>query len=77
MIVAKQQFPAVRLVAKHGASIAWIVPAIIAIVGLLGFALQWNAWLAGGIVVGAAVLFCVLRVVVELVQIIAETLLPQ
>lgn len=73
----QQRYPAVRFVVRHGALIAWVVPVLVAVAGLLGSVLCGNAWLAAGAVVGAAILFCVLRVVVELVQIIAETLLPQ
>lgn len=73
----QQQYPAVRFVVRHGAIISWIIPAVVAFAGLLCVSLHWNPWLAGGTIVGSATLFCVLRVVVELVQIIAETLLPQ
>ena len=73
----QQRYPAVRFVVQRGALIAWVIPAVIAIAGLFGFALEWGLWTSGGLVAGAAVLFCVLRVVVELIQIIAETLLPQ
>lgn len=73
----QQKYPAVRLVVRHGERLAWIVPLLVAAAGLLCASLQSNAWLAAGVIAGALVLFCVLRVVVELVQIIAETLLPQ
>lgn len=72
-----QRYPAVRFVVRHGSSLSWIIPAVLAIAGLLTLSPQWNPWLAGVTIVGAAILFCVLRVIVELVQIIAETLLPQ
>jgi len=73
----QQAYPAVRFVVKHGALVAWIIPAVVALAGLVSFVLAWNGWVAAGMVAGAALLFCVLRVFVELVQIIAETLLPQ
>ncbi len=73
----QQAYPAVRFVVKHGALVAWTIPTVVALAGLLSFALTWNGWLAAGLVVGAAILFCALRVFVELVQVIAETLLPQ
>lgn len=72
-----QRFPAVRFVVQHGALVAWLIPALIAAAGLAGFALHWGPWISSALIVGAVALFCVLRVVVELVQIIAETLLPQ
>lgn len=73
----QRKYPAVRFVVQHGALLAWIIPAVVALAGVLGVALHGNAWVAAGTILGAAALFCVLRVVVELVQIIAETLLPQ
>ncbi|MCL4711965.1 MAG: hypothetical protein KJZ73_12045 [Pseudorhodoplanes sp.] len=73
----QQRYPAVQIVVQHGALLAWLIPALVAVAGIAGFALHWSPWLSGVSIVGAAVLFCVMRVVVELVQIIAETLLPQ
>ena len=73
----QQNYPAVRFVVRYGAMIAWLVPALIAVAGLAGFALQCGPWISSALIVGAAALFCVLRLVVELVQIVAETLLPQ
>jgi len=73
----QQRYPAVRIVVQHGALLAFLIPALVAIAGLASFALHWSPWLSGGLIAGAAALFCVMRVVVELVQIIAETLLPQ
>ncbi len=73
----QQHYPAVRFVVRHGATVAWLVPALIAAAGLAGFAFHWGPWISSALIVGAATLFCVLRLVVELVQIIAETLLPQ
>ena len=73
----QQRYPAVRCVVQRGALLAWLIPTVVAIAGFAGFALHWGPWISVGLVVGAAVLFCVLRVVIELVQIIAETLLPQ
>ena len=73
----QQQYPAVRFVVRHGALLSWIIPGVVAIVGLLCIPLHGNLWLVAGTIASAAILFCVLRVFVELVQIIAETLLPQ
>jgi hypothetical protein len=73
----REPYPAVRFVVRHGALLAWAIPAVVVVAGLSCLAQHWNTWLAVGTVAGAAALFCVLRVVVELVQIIAETLLPQ
>jgi len=73
----QHRYPAVRFVVQHGALLVWLVPAVVAAAGVAGLALNWGLWVVAGMVVGAAVLSCVLRVLVELVQIIAETLLPQ
>ena len=73
----QQRFPAVRFVVQHGVIVAWLIPALIAVAGLAGFPLHLDLWISSALIVGAVALFCVLRVVVELVQIIAETLLPQ
>jgi putative flippase GtrA len=73
----QQHYPAVRFVVRHGAIVTWLVPALLAAAGLAGLLLHWGPWISLAFLVGAAVLFCVLRLVVELVQIIADTLLPQ
>lgn len=70
-------YPAVRFVVRHGTKIAAGVPSLLVLCGAAGLLAGSGAWVGVGAVVAAAVLFCVLRVFVELVQIIAETLLPQ
>jgi hypothetical protein len=70
-------YPAVRFVVRHGKHIAAGVPVLVLLAGVAGLLAGSGAWLPVGAALGAAVLFCVLRVFVELVQIIAETLLPQ
>jgi hypothetical protein len=70
-------YPAVRFVVRHGPRLALGVPAVIFLAGLLGLVFGFGVWLPIGAAITALILFCVLRVSVELVQIIAETLLPQ
>jgi hypothetical protein len=70
-------YPAVRFVVRHGNYIAAGVPVLVLLAGAAGLLAGSGAWLAVGATLAAAVLFCVLRVFVELVQIIAETLIPQ
>ncbi|WP_046866706.1 hypothetical protein [Microvirga massiliensis] len=70
-------YPAVRFVVQHGPRLALGVPVVIFLAGLLGLAFGFGLWLPIGAAITALITFCVLRVFVELVQIIAETLLPQ
>lgn len=70
-------YPAVRFVVSYGLHLAWAFPALVLIGGLGALLSGFGAWIAAGAAVVAVVLFCLLRLLVELVQIIAETLLPQ
>ena len=72
-----QRYPAVRFVVRHGALLAWLIPVIVAVLGAGSLMLGCGVPLAAGAIVGAIVLFFILRIIVELIQIIAETLLPQ
>lgn len=72
-----KRFPAIELVAKRGRMIAIIIAILAAIVAVIcfvqhGSALQLLVGLAG-----AAVLYGLLRLGVELIEVIAETLLPR
>lgn len=74
---ADAPYPAVRLLRRHGAAIAVAFGVVPALAGLWAM-LAWGGigWLAGGVVVGAAVGF-LMRSYVELVRIIADMLLPR
>lgn len=71
------RYPTVQFLVKHGNRFALTLALLVI---LFGIALSWlnTSWiiLAGG-VVGGAVLYVILRSYVELVQIIADMLLPK
>lgn len=72
-----QPYPAVRFVVNHGLHLAWALPVLVLIAGFGALLLGLGAWVVACAAVIAVVLFGLLRLMVELVQIIAETLLPQ
>ncbi len=74
---ADAPYPAVRLLRRHGNTIAIVFGVVPALAGLWGMAATGQAgWLAAGIAAGAAIGF-LMRSYVELVRIIADMLLPR
>ncbi len=74
---ADAPYPAVRLLRRHGSWIAIGFGVVPVLAGVWASVACGNlAWLAGGIVGGAAVGF-LMRSYVELVRIIADMLLPR
>lgn len=68
-------YPAVRICVRHGNAIALTVSFIVALLGLAaGLAGVMAAFAAIPV---AAVLYCILRLLIEIVQIISTTLLPE
>lgn len=72
-----KRYPAIEFLARHGRRLAWLVFAVIAVVGIA------CGWLVGNLaaipvaVVLAALCGLVVRVGVEVVEVIADTLLPR
>ena len=71
------RFVAIRLVVRHGVLVPWIIAGI-ALLSCGWFAWREASvpWAVAGIVLSLA-LFVVLRVAVEVVDLVAETLLPR
>jgi hypothetical protein len=77
MAVEENTFPTVRFMLRSGHTVAAALGVIVVIGGLwLASAGQGWAWAVAGVVVGA-VTYGFVRLLVELLQIIADTLLPQ
>lgn len=72
-----KRFPAIQLVAKHGRVAAIAIACLPAVGAIFRFVQHGSATrLLGGLVI-AAVFYAVLRLAVELIEVIAETLLPR
>ena len=70
-------YPAVLFVSRHGRKLALVVGILLAVVSLLSFVTNHHvAGLVGGFVV-AAIAWAALRIFAELVEVVAETLLPR
>ena len=70
-------YPAVLLMARRGRQIAVAAGAVVAALGVgTGIAGGGWGWIVAGIVVGA-VTWAAIRLVGELVEVVAETLLPR
>ncbi len=74
---ATNSYPAIRFLLRHGHSLAIAVAAVIALGGIAAALGGWGwAWLPAGLVL-AALAYLMLRSYAEIVQVIAETLLPR
>lgn len=70
-------YPAVVFMSQRGRLLALIVGIVVALLSLLGFALAGSvACLVGGLI-AAVVVWAGIRLVAELVEVVAETLLPR
>ena len=72
-----KRFPAIELVAKRGRIIAAIVASLSAITAIISFTVYGGVLELCAGMIGAAVFYALLRLGVELVEVIAETLLPR
>jgi len=71
------RFVAIRLVVRHGYPMPWIIASIaVLLCGWIAWREASALWAVAGIALGL-VLFVVLRVAVEVVDLVAETLLPR
>ena len=71
------RFVAIRMVVRHGYLVPWIAACIAMLFcGWIAWRDASALWVALGIALGAA-LFVVLRVAVEIVDLVAESLLPR
>jgi len=71
------RFPAIELIAKRGRTIAAGIAVLAAVAAIISFVLNGSTLQLVGGLVGAAVLYALLRLAVELIEVIAETLLPR
>ena len=72
-----KRFYAIKLLTRHGHILPWIGAAQFILAGIVLFALyQSPLWLLAGIVL-ALPAFAVLRLAVEVIDLISETLLPR
>ena len=73
----EKSYPAVQMMLSFGKPIAWVMGLACAVCGisLSSVGLGWG-WSAGG-VVGGIVMYFFVRILTELIEIIAATLLPQ
>jgi branched-chain amino acid transport system ATP-binding protein len=67
----------VRFFVRHARALAVGIPAAVVILGVIAFAAGLSGWLLLASIVVAAILFPLLRLLGELVALIADTLLPQ
>ena len=72
-----KRFPAIEFIAKRGRMIAIVVAILPAIAAVILFAQHGSALQLAAGLAGAAVLYAFLRLGVELIEVIAETLLPR
>jgi hypothetical protein len=72
-----KRYPAIEIVAVHGRRIAAAIGAVVAVAALISFARapQWETLVYG--VLAAALAFPLLRVAAEIVEVVADTLLPK
>ena len=71
------RFIAIRLIVRHGVLVPWVVAGIALLsCGWIAWREASATWAVAGIVL-ALVLFVVLRVAVEVVDLVAESLLPR
>jgi hypothetical protein len=72
-----KRYPAIEVVAVHGRRLAAAIGAAVGVAALASFARspEWDT-LAYGLL-AAALIFLVLRVAAEMVEVVADTLLPK
>lgn len=75
-MAANKQYPAIRFVIRQGNAMAFVVAAAIVLLGLyIGVAA--GQWLTATVVIAVGVLaYLLLRTFAELVDVVADTLLP-
>jgi hypothetical protein len=74
---ATNSYPAIHFLVRHGHALAVAVAVIVGVVGIVAALFGWGwAWLPGGLVL-AALAYLLFRSYAEIVQVIAETLLPR
>ena len=70
-------YPAIHFLVRHGHALAVVVAAIIGLGGIAATLAGWSwVWLPAGLVL-AALAYLMFRSYAEIVQVIAETLLPR
>jgi putative Ca2+/H+ antiporter (TMEM165/GDT1 family) len=75
-MAASKRYPAIRFVIRYGNALALLVAAAIVLLGVVVGA-RSGEWLnATIIVVAGALMFLLLRAFAELVDVVADTLLP-
>lgn len=75
-MAAVKHYPAIRFVLRYGNTIAALTGAAVVLLGIWGW-LEGLGWLWGVVLVLAGLLgFLVLRTFTELVDVVADTLLP-
>jgi hypothetical protein len=72
-----KRYPAIELVAVHGRRIAAASGAVAALAALVSFVRmpEWSALVYG--LLAAALTFFLLRVAAEIIEVVADTLLPK
>ncbi len=70
-------YPAVQLVARHGRQLAIAVSAVIAIASVTALLFQGAVIVAIAGLVAAVAVWGFLRLLAEMVEVVAETLLPR
>lgn len=72
-----EQYPTVALILRHGKAMAAVLAALLPLGAVLMAANGWSGWvIPGGLVLGA-VAYGLLMSYVEIIRIIADTLLPR
>ena len=70
-------YPAVQLVARHGRQLALVVGAVVAIAAVMALLFQGAVTVGIAGLVAAAAVWGFLRLLAEMVEVVAETLLPR
>jgi len=70
-------YPAINLLRRHGKMIAIGIALLPMLGAALGFANGFGAWILALGVIGSAITFLLMRVLIELVSIVADLLLPR
>ena len=72
-----KQYPAIEFIARNGRRVAWVAGAGLGVAGMAAAFVQQSATHAAiGLLAGVAA-WGVLRVAAEVVEVVAETLLPR
>lgn len=72
----ENSYPALRFMLRYGNALAWVLGLAILAGGFWGTYLSGNWWCAAGGVIGAPLFFLLFRSYYEVLQIVADTLLP-